>query len=97
MSDETGTIPVSIVTEDLTHFAVNIEVMFERTKEVYEKWQIDTYNKIMNAYLLLKEDYEESIREEENIELFEISGSNPVKNRVIEKDELKKSKHFHFH
>lgn len=83
-------VPVSINTYDVNSFSVNIQLICEITKSHYEKWQIETYEKIMAAYKAMKMEYEQKISEQEYEQGIAITGQNPRINREIEKTELKK-------
>jgi hypothetical protein len=54
----------------------------------FEKWQLQTYNSIMNAYQNQKDEYDYKIESLESG--INISGQNPILNRKSEKTELKK-------
>ncbi|WP_062059627.1 hypothetical protein [Aquimarina longa] len=71
-------------------FTLGVDVFCELTSEGYTKWKQDTYDSIMNAYLQQKADYEEQIAAQEIAEGIQILGRNPLENRRLEKEELKK-------
>ena len=59
--------------------------------EAFQKWQLQTYEAIMNAYRSKVVDYEEKLAAAQAEGGVRISGNNPLINRQIERDELKKS------
>jgi len=91
MRDEDDTIPVTIMAFGLYSFVANVEVVCERTNEIYEQWQLDTFATIMQAYHIQLAAYEERIAASLVAGGVEISGNNPGQNRAIEKQELKRA------
>ena len=63
----------------------------EVTSQEFEKWQLDTFDKLLQAHTAQKEQYEEALAASEVAEGVQIEGRNPGKNRKIEEIELKKS------
>lgn len=93
LDSEVGTIPIAFMTNNTRTYAVTIEIMCERTEEELNKWKQKTYDKIMQAYLKLKSEYEEQLAAAAIEEGIAISGRNPKLNRELEKTELKKGAH----
>jgi len=87
LDEETGTIPLSFVTYD-TCSILNIEIYCKLTPSGLEKWQIETYNAIINAYNKQKAEYDNAVAAMEDGN--NIQGQNPITNRKVEKMELKK-------
>ncbi|GAL83599.1 hypothetical protein C173_12015 [Sporocytophaga myxococcoides] len=85
-----GIIPVSLNCYDINSFFVNVTVGCVRSAAKYEQWQIQTFEKIMNAYKALQMEYEEKVAAQEVQQGIAITGVNPRINREIEKVELKK-------
>ena len=71
-------------------YAVVQGIIFQRTDEGLEKWQQETYDAIIQAYLNKKAEYEEKLAMAAIQEGVSISGRNPAQNREIEETELKK-------
>lgn len=71
-------------------FTLGVDVFCELTNEGFADWQHDVYDSIMAAYLQQKADYEEKLAAQEIAEGIQILGRNPLENRRMEKDELKK-------
>lgn len=84
-----GKLPSGFLT-DAQAFLFSFSVYCELIPEVFEKWQIDTYSKIINGYKKLVMDYESKISSAQIQQGVQISGDNPLNNRTIEKTELKK-------
>jgi hypothetical protein len=93
-----GKVLVSLATNDVPVYAINVTIRCTLKPEKKREWQIDTYNKIMDAYDNKLKDYESKLAEYENkIESMEardsgieIKGKNPGFNLEIIKAELKK-------
>ncbi|NGM84207.1 hypothetical protein G5B47_17480 [Paenibacillus sp. 7124] len=87
----TGSIPVSVAAYDVTSFGINVQGAYVRTKEHYDKWRIQTFEKIYTAYQALQAAYDQKVTEAEAATTEnDIQGRNPAMNRVTEKTELKK-------
>ncbi len=82
-------IPLSIFTNQKSGITA-VHIYCELIQEEYEKWKMDTYNKIMNAYNKAVMDYENKVAAIQIQQGVQISGENPLKNRETEKNELKK-------
>jgi hypothetical protein len=77
-----STMPISV--------AVYYLVLCECSAARFQKWQMETFNAIMAAYELLKEDYDDALMNQQNEEVKSLQDRNPLINREIEKRELKK-------
>ncbi len=71
-------------------FALAIEVHCRLTPEGFAKWQQAAFDSIMEAYLVQKADYEEKLAALAIQQGVKILGRNPLENRRIEREELKK-------
>jgi hypothetical protein len=60
------------------------------TDEAFAKWQLKMYDAIMQAYLDQKAAYDSKMEQKDIQKGVEILGRNPIENRRIEKEELKK-------
>jgi hypothetical protein len=85
-----GVIPVSINLYDVNTFILNISVKCIRTDQLYQTWQIQTFEKIKTAYYAMQVEYEQKLAAQEYSKGIAITGQNPLINREIEKTELKK-------
>ncbi|MDF9799353.1 hypothetical protein OKW21_004616 [Catalinimonas alkaloidigena] len=83
-------IQISVNLYDIGSFAMNAYALVERTPELYELWQIQTYEKIMTAYKAMQVEYAQKSAAQEVQAGILIQGQNPRINRSIEKLELKK-------
>jgi len=73
-------------------YAAVINVFSRLTDEREQKWKINTYNSIINAYQDQLTKYNNALEAERiRMGFSEIRGSNPLVNRETEKTELKKS------
>ncbi|HAX74810.1 MAG TPA: hypothetical protein DCY88_02985 [Cyanobacteria bacterium UBA11372] len=89
MNQEDSAIAVSVMcnTEQPDKkYCVTIEVKCTLTPEKYEEWQIKTYNAIQEGYRQQKAEYYERA----GVGKTEIGSHNPLENRKIENNELKK-------
>lgn len=84
-----GIIPISI-NGWAADYNVSITVKCELKPEGINAWQIKTYQAIMNAYQNQLAAYNEEVAAAEIQRGVNIQGRNPVFNRKIEQDELKK-------
>lgn len=85
-----GEISVTASLMNKWSFALGIDIFCSLTAEAIEKWQIKVYDAIMQGYLDQKAVYEARLSQREIQKGVEILGRNPIENRRIEKDELKK-------
>jgi hypothetical protein len=71
---------------------LNIQVWCWRSSELYQRWQIETYERIRQAYDVLRQEYEQELERlrfaEESVLTFE--GRPAEINRDVERGELKK-------
>lgn len=84
-------VPISIYAEDSMGYSFQVHVLCERTDESYQKWQLETYKSIVEAYRNERSEYEEQVAAQRIQDGVEISGQNPARNREIERTELKRS------
>ncbi|WP_158738013.1 hypothetical protein [Alteribacillus sp. YIM 98480] len=71
-------------------FSLAVDVHCRLTGEGFAKWQHDMYDAIMQAYQQQQMDYEEKVAAASIEQGVEILGRNPLENRRIEREELKK-------
>ncbi len=71
-------------------FALGVDVFCTITDEAFSKWQIKMYDAIMQAYFAQKSVYDAKMEQKDIQKGVEILGRNPLENRRIEKEELKK-------
>jgi hypothetical protein len=71
-------------------FAIAVEIHCRLTAEGFGKWQQAAYDSIMEAYLVQKSVYEEKLAAKAIQAGVKILGRNPLENRRIEREELKK-------
>lgn len=89
MNQEDSAIAISVMcnTEQADKkYCVTIEVKCTLIPEKYEEWQIKTYNAILEGYRQQKAEYYERA----GVRKTEIGSHNPLENRKIEHNELKK-------
>jgi hypothetical protein len=83
-------IQIAVNLYDIASFTMNAYIYVERTNELYETWQIQTFEKIMAAYKAMQIEYDQKIAALEAQTGIAIEGQNPIINRQIEQTELKK-------
>lgn len=71
-------------------FALAVDIHCRLTSEGFAKWQQSAFDSIMEAYLVQKADYEEKLAALAIQQGVKVLGRNPLENRRIERDELKK-------
>lgn len=71
-------------------FALAVDVHCRLTNEGFAKWQQAAFDSIMEAYLVQKAEYEETLAQLAIQQGVKILGRNPLENRRIEREELKK-------
>lgn len=82
---------VPIVIMGRTRFyAMTVEVRCLRTDSRLKAWQLETFDKILDAYHARQAAYEVAFAEAKARAGVEIRGTNPLRNREIEQLELKK-------
>jgi hypothetical protein len=90
--EPTKKVPVSVNALRFYNFEVLVTVACLVSLAVYEKWQLDTYFAIMNAYEAARTRYENAIAAEKIRDSYQPSfGRNPIANRLIEQTELKRA------
>jgi hypothetical protein len=85
-----GELAMMIETAWDTSWAVSVEIIFELMDDGLSKWQKQTWDAIMQAYLQQKAEYDEQLRARAVQQGIEISGRNSAFNREVEKTELKR-------
>ncbi len=89
-SSDLDGIPLTVAFEGEDKYTINLNVLYRRTDEALKRWQLDTYDAIMQAYYKQKADYEEKLAAAAIQEGVSISGRNPGQNQEIIETELKK-------
>ncbi|MHA7832699.1 MAG: hypothetical protein ACX93O_16500 [Flagellimonas sp.] len=91
LNNEVGTMPIAIITANVPSFSATVEIECELTQEAMNDWQLETFNAIMDAYLEQKSEHEAALQRASDMgETGVITGENPIRNREIEKNELKR-------
>ena len=83
-------ISIAYVGFGLRAFGLGIDVFCSLTEEGSAKWQQKAYDAIIEAYERMRGDYEEALAASEIAQGVKIIGRNPLENRRMEHDELKK-------
>jgi hypothetical protein len=85
-----ASIQIAVNSYDIISYTINAYVFLERIWETYQKWQIQTWEKISAAYQVLKDDYDQKLAAQQTQNGVVVQGQNPGINREVEKIELKK-------
>lgn len=88
---KTGEVAISLLIENAWGYSIAFDVYCKILPDTFVKWQIDTYQTIMQAYFELKSQYDEQIAASRIQQGVQIQGQNPLQNRSIERTEIKKS------
>lgn len=86
----TGSLPVSVRSYSLDAIACNIHIQCVLEPEAFEQWQLETWSQIMESYERLLSEYQERLRAREFDTGAQIVGRHPLRNREIEREELKR-------
>jgi hypothetical protein len=86
----TSEVSVALFTFGLTSFVGTVDIECVRTDYAVARWQLETYDAIMEAYQRQKSAYEEKLAQLEIQKGPQVFGRNPLENRRITYDELKK-------
>ncbi|MDB5226211.1 MAG: hypothetical protein JWN78_404 [Bacteroidota bacterium] len=84
-------LPISISTFNVGGFSINIVASCKLIPQSLDKWKMETYNAIIQAYNQQVSDYEQRLSRMQIIAGVQIQGSNPLQYQTIIKNELKKS------
>lgn len=74
----------------LRAFGLGVDVFCSLTEEGFAKWQQKAYDAIIEAYERQRADYEEKLAAAQIARGVQAIGRNPLENRRLEQDELKK-------
>lgn len=88
---ETESLPITGAGHGVGAIAMNIRVICQRSPELFEQWQLTTYQKIWAAYKRRRSAYEEKIKASQVSGGVQISGNNPAMNLQTIRSELKNS------
>jgi hypothetical protein len=86
----TGTVPVALMSDAVFGFGVNVVVTCWRLDSKVREWQQPVYDILVQTHQQQQRAYEEVMRAAEESSGISISGVNPLRNRQIVRDELKK-------
>lgn len=90
LENETGEIPVTCFTYDTRYMIANIEIICKPSPEKILAWKIGVYNQIIEAYQNKLGAYNDGLARLRVSAGISIQGNNPLRNREIERDELKR-------
>ena len=91
LDEETGAVPMAMVTDRVGDVAIAIEVICESTERALDLWRADTHAKLINAFRARQADYEAKLAELE-AEAPDVIESGPsARNRALMTDEIKRA------
>lgn len=85
-----GVFPIGARGHGIRSLMISIAIVCQLTQEYEDEWRLKTFQTIMAAYNKKLLEYEERLAAAQIQEGVEIGGNNPLLNRTIERDELKK-------
>lgn len=85
-----GEVSISYGGYGLLAFGLGVDIFCGLTEEGYAKWQQKAYDAIIEGYERMRGDYEEKLAASQIAQGVSIIGRNPLENRRLEQDELKK-------
>ena len=85
-----GVVPVSLMTDSIYGFSLNVNVTCTPLVQTMDKWKIDNYEKIVSTFNELKLRYDEEVAAKSVREGILISGDSSARNKEIIHEELKK-------
>ena len=87
-----GVIPVGLTGYDLNSVIATFRATCRRTPAKYQKWQIETYQKLLAGWDAKKKAYDQAVADatSRTESAVQFEGQNPGANRITEAQELKK-------
>jgi hypothetical protein len=85
-----GKLPISYQSTNYHSLNLSITVKLSRTRELYEQWQIDTFNKIIRAYETKLSEYNAKVAQAKAMQAEKVR-TNPLFYRQIENTVLRKN------
>lgn len=86
-----GNYPIGARGSGLGSLMITVSIACQRTGEAVDEWRLKVYQAIMDSYQKKRLAYEEQLAAAQIQGGVHIGGNNPVINRAIEREELKKS------
>jgi hypothetical protein len=91
LDEETGSVPMAMVTDRVGDVAIAVEVICEATDRALDLWRADTHAKLINAYRARLSEYEAKLAELEAEAPEEIISGPAQRNRALMIDEVKRA------
>ena len=91
LDEESGSVPMAMVTDKVGDVAIAIEVICESTDRALDLWRADTHAKLFNAYRARLAEYEAKLAELEAEAPEEIVSGPALRNRALMIDEVKRA------
>jgi hypothetical protein len=85
-----GELALTVFFDDVFNYTVGVDVSCSLTTDGFARWQHQTYDLIIEAYQRQKSAYEEQMRARAIQGGVPVLGRNPLENRRIERNELKR-------
>ena len=90
LDDEVDSIPIVVLARNVTHYVASVEIKCYRTDFAVRRWQLQTFEAIVDAYKAKDAEYRERLAEMAAQQGITFAGRNPDENRRIERAELKR-------
>jgi hypothetical protein len=91
MNNETGVVPVSMVSRNVNAFAVTVEILAQRSDGAYSAWQYKTHATLTQAYQTLLNNYLNELANAQAQAADAVTGRNPAANAAVINAELRKA------
>ena len=91
LDEETGSVPMAMVTDRVGDVAIAIEVICEATDRALDLWRAESHAKLVNAYRARLSEYEAKLAELEAEAPAEIVSGPEARNEALMTDEVKKA------
>ncbi len=91
LDEETGSVPMAMVTDRVGDVAIAVEVICESTDRALDLWRAETHAKLVNAYRARLSEYEAKLAELQAEAPEEIVSGPAARNRALMIDEVKRA------
>ncbi len=91
LNEQTSKVPVAFTINNAWGYAMNLELLCQRTDRALESWQLKTFTALRQAYEQRRAIWEEQQRAAEIAAGISVPGRNPVINRQLEHAEVRRA------
>ena len=90
LHDEEGVLQIGVYTYEIAAALLSVDVRCQRKTETLLQWQLETFQKVVDAYNSQLAAYEAHVAGVQTVQWAAVNDLHPDKKRQIEKDELQK-------